>query len=128
VNRTRGDEGAAAVEMALVLPLLLLITFGVIQFGYMYFAWNSMATAAGQAARHMAIHNDEDDARGLAQEVLPDELNIPDDDIQFSFSGGATSCAEDRTVTVTIVHTSPMDLLPGIDSEITRASVAECIA
>ena len=128
MNRKPGDEGASAVELALVFPLLLLIVFGVIQFGYMFFAWNSMATAAGQAARYMAIHNDQNAARALAREVLPgdDDLGIPDAGITFSFSSG-TSCAPNRIVTVTIVHTSPIDLLPFIDNSITRASVAECV-
>ena len=128
MKRKRGDDGASAVELALVLPLLLLIVFGVIQFGYMFFAWNSMATAAGQAARYMAIHNDQSGARALAREVLPgaDDLGIQDADITFSFSSG-TACAADRTVTVTIVHTSPIDLLPFVDNSITRRSAAECV-
>lgn len=128
MNRKVGDEGASAVEMAVVLPLLLMIVFGVIQFGYMFFAWNSMATAAGQAARYMAIHNDQAGARDLAHQVLPgaDDLGITDADITFSFSSG-TSCAPDRTVAVTIVHTSPVDLLPFVDNSITRESVAECM-
>ena len=131
MNRKRGDEGASAVEMAVVLPLLLLIVFAVIQFGYMFFAWNSMATAAGQAARYMSIHYEdstaETEARALAQDVLPDGLGVDDSDITFSYSPG-TSCGEDKKVTVTIVHTSPMDLLPFIDNSITRESVAECVA
>ncbi len=46
-SRVDGDRGAAAVEFALVLPLLLLLIFGIVDFGR---AWN-MQLALTQAAR-----------------------------------------------------------------------------
>ena len=48
-NRQR-SRGAAMVEMALVLPILLLLTFAVIEYGWLTFR----ASQVNQAARHGA--------------------------------------------------------------------------
>ncbi|MGC9668324.1 TadE/TadG family type IV pilus assembly protein [Planosporangium sp. 12N6] len=54
-RRRRGDDGAAAVEMALVLPLLLFIMFGVIDFGRMLNAQITLTEAAREGARAAAL-------------------------------------------------------------------------
>lgn len=55
-RRRRGrDSGAAAVEFALVLPLLLLILFGIIDFGRMLNAQITINEAAREGARAMAL-------------------------------------------------------------------------
>lgn len=49
------DDGAVAVEFALVLPLLLLVVFGVIDFGRMLNAQISLTQAAREGARWDAL-------------------------------------------------------------------------
>ncbi|GAA2529940.1 TadE/TadG family type IV pilus assembly protein [Pilimelia columellifera] len=49
--RQGDDRGAAAVEMALVLPLLLLMLFGIIDFGRMFNAQIALTEAAREGAR-----------------------------------------------------------------------------
>ena len=44
------ERGQALVEMALLLPILLLITMGAIDFGRLYFAYTSIANAAREGA------------------------------------------------------------------------------
>jgi Flp pilus assembly protein TadG len=53
--RSLGDRGAAAVEFALVLPLLLLLIFGIIDFGRMLNAKITLTEAAREAARSAAL-------------------------------------------------------------------------
>jgi Flp pilus assembly protein TadG len=49
------DSGAVAVEFALVLPILLLVVFGIIDFGRMLNAQISLTQAAREGARWAAL-------------------------------------------------------------------------
>jgi Flp pilus assembly protein TadG len=50
-NRGRGKRGAGALEMAFILPAFLAGTFGVVEFGYLYFAHSTVNKAAEMGAR-----------------------------------------------------------------------------
>ena len=51
----RDEGGGAALEFGLILPVFLIILFGIIQFGYLFVVQNSMTNAAREGARAMAI-------------------------------------------------------------------------
>jgi len=53
-SRRRTENGAAALEFALVMPVLLLLIFGLIQWGLYFWAYQGGADAARQAARSSA--------------------------------------------------------------------------
>ncbi len=54
--RLLGEERAvAAVEFAFLLPVLLLILFGVVQFGFLFVIHNAMSNAAHEEARYIAV-------------------------------------------------------------------------
>lgn len=55
MRRLRGDRGAAAIEFALVLPLLLAVALGTFTGGVAYNRKLSMTHAARDAARHGAV-------------------------------------------------------------------------
>ncbi len=56
VNSLLKDKsGANAVEFAIVVPVLLLIVLGIIQFGIILFTYNNMVQAAREAARTLAV-------------------------------------------------------------------------
>ena len=63
---SRGQDGAAAVEFALLLPLLVLLLFGFIQFGTAFNTRIQATNAAREAARLAVIGIDDwDDVGGL---------------------------------------------------------------
>lgn len=55
VARATGERGAAAVELALVLPLLLFVLFAVIDFGRLLNAQLTLTEAAREGARAAAL-------------------------------------------------------------------------
>src|SRR5690349_21208488 len=54
---SKRDRGAAAVEMALVLPMLLILVFGIIDYGRMLNAQIRLTEAAREGARAATIEN-----------------------------------------------------------------------
>jgi Flp pilus assembly protein TadG len=55
IRRRNGERGAAAVEFALVVSLLLLIVFGIVAFGRVYSELEVMESAAREGARAAAV-------------------------------------------------------------------------
>ncbi len=49
------DRGAAAVELALVLPILLLLLMGIVEFGQAYYTKIALTAAARDGARALAL-------------------------------------------------------------------------
>jgi Flp pilus assembly protein TadG len=54
-RRLRGERGAEMVEFALVLPLLLVVVGGIIDFGLMFQRWEVVTNAAREGARISAL-------------------------------------------------------------------------
>lgn len=55
LRRRRGEQGAAAVEFALIALILFTLLFGIIQFGLWFWAWQAGGHAAREAARVAAV-------------------------------------------------------------------------
>lgn len=98
------EKGAAAVEFALILPVLLLILIGIIEFSFAFNTQLSLNQAAREGARNMAIHKDSSAAAQKAGQAAgrldPDLVSTT-----FSFSDGAGSCLADHQVTATTSYT-----------------------
>ena len=65
------ERGAAAVEFALILPVLLLMVLGMLEFSRAYNAQISLSGAAREGAREMAIHGNAGDAIAAAIAAAP---------------------------------------------------------
>jgi Flp pilus assembly protein TadG len=50
-----GDRGAAAVEFALIVPILLILVFGIVDFGLAMFSQNMVGNAAREGARTASL-------------------------------------------------------------------------
>jgi Flp pilus assembly protein TadG len=74
VEKDRRQRGANLVEMALIVPLLLLLLAGVADLGRAYFTYITMINAAREGARHGVDHPA--DTGGIIARVLSEaELN-----------------------------------------------------
>ncbi|GAA4872273.1 TadE/TadG family type IV pilus assembly protein [Serinicoccus chungangensis] len=69
--KAQRERGAAAVEFALVALMLITLVFGAAEFGRLWFLQSTLAAAARDGAREMAVKNDQGDAQAAAQQVFP---------------------------------------------------------
>lgn len=83
------ERGAAAVEMALVLPLLLLVLFGLIDFGRAFNAQMQLTQAAREGVRVVALGGFANSAAALDAAQTRAQLAMP-------ASGGSTAPTVDR--------------------------------
>ena len=68
---TRDDRGAAMVEFAIVLPLLLMLLMGIIEFGRAYNTQISIQAAAREGARELALHKSSSDVDARVRAAAP---------------------------------------------------------
>ena len=60
------------MEMALVLPLLFLLVFGIIEFGFVFNRWITMTHSAREGVRQLAAGQPADVAEQRARDAAPD--------------------------------------------------------
>lgn len=58
-NRKKGEKGQAMVEFALILPLLILLLCGILDFGWIFGNQLTLNNAVREAARNTSINFDE---------------------------------------------------------------------
>ncbi|GIJ50850.1 hypothetical protein Val02_77360 [Virgisporangium aliadipatigenens] len=103
--RGGGERGAAAVELAFVLPVLLLIVFGTIDFGRLLHARITLTEAAREGARAVALGESADAARARAVRAAGSMTSKPlptAADVQVVPCGAG---ADPGAATVTVRHT-----------------------
>lgn len=113
----QSQRGAAAVEFALILPLLLLILLGIIEFGRAYNVQISLTHAARETARTMAIDNVWNDAVSRGQTAAPSV-----DLAAGEFAAAPTACTPGQQISVTVTH--ELATLTGITGGLTLTGKA----
>ena len=105
----KNERGAAAVEFALVLPVLIVLLLGMIEFSRVYNIQISLSNAAREGARTMAITNDPGKAKAASVKAAPtvNPALIPGD-VTFD----PATCATGSTMTVTIDY--EVELITGL--------------
>ena len=109
--RMRGhhERGAAAVEFALVVPALLLLLLGIVEFGRAYHVQTVISGAAREGVRAMALRDDAAEARATARAAAP-QLALADSQITVT----PTTCSGTSPTTATVTVTYPVQLLSGL--------------
>lgn len=110
------ESGAALVEFVIVLPFLLFLLMGIIEFGLLFYNQQVLTNASREGARAGISHLNESEIkavvvnycqdRSITFDTMPDV--IPDD---VDVSGVPGSYPDDLTVTVTYDYTF---LVPGL--------------
>ena len=79
-GRPHARRGAAVVEMAVVMPLLLLLMFGTIQFGYVFMVQETLTNAAREACRVGVLQGSttNDIQQRFVEAIAPTGLDLGD--------------------------------------------------
>lgn len=115
--RMRSERGAAAVEFALVVPILLVLLLGIIEFGRAYNVQISLTHAARETARTMAIDNVWGDAVSRGRTAAPSVALATGD-----FVSAPAACIPGRQISVTVTH--ELETLTGITDGLTLTGKA----
>lgn len=75
LRRARAERGAAAVEFALIMPILLVLVFGIISYGYMLSFRQSISQAAAEGARAAAVAQQSSNQVADATRAMNEALN-----------------------------------------------------
>ncbi|PFG29556.1 TadE/TadG family type IV pilus assembly protein [Paramicrobacterium agarici] len=103
----RSERGSAAVEFALVVPILIALLLGILEFGSAYSAQVSVTAAARDGARTMSVTADPAAARQSVRASAPGfspQISSSQIAITNSSGGVMSSCPPGQTVTVTITY------------------------
>jgi Flp pilus assembly protein TadG len=110
--RPHDERGAAAVEFAIILPVLVLIVFGIVQFSIQYNRQQGLHAAAREGARLASLpQTTQDDINDRVLDAL-DGISF-DTTPTVSVSPSATQPCDQRsgqTVVVTVQTTSDLDI------------------
>lgn len=102
------EEGAAAVELALLLPILSLIIVGILMFGMIFHSFLEITHAAREGVRWAALRSSQSEAKAKAVNSAP---GIDWNKATFTYKGvpvsGATDADQGKPVTVEISYILP---------------------
>ncbi|MBA7508123.1 hypothetical protein ES705_00043 [subsurface metagenome] len=83
----KSEKGASAVEFALILPILIMLVFGIVQFGIAFNNYITITHAAREGARIAAVDLNNPDLKNIIIErAFP--VQITEDDIVISTPEG----------------------------------------
>jgi hypothetical protein len=89
LGRLHADEGSNLVEAALLLPLLLALTFAIVEFALVFYTYLALENGVSEATRYgitgasIASMSREDSIKSILHDATP-TLTIPDAAITFS--------------------------------------------
>ncbi|MBW6468713.1 MAG: pilus assembly protein [Coriobacteriia bacterium] len=112
-KRLSVEEGASAVEFALVSFVLILFVAGIIQFGHIFFQWLELTHSAREGARWAALRNDAGSVstpgtvRHKVAEAAPG-LRPGLTDVQIVIDPEVTTGLTGQPVRVTVSYETPL--------------------
>ncbi|MGY1741097.1 MULTISPECIES: TadE/TadG family type IV pilus assembly protein [unclassified Blastococcus] len=122
-----GERGASAVEFALILPLLVLLVVGIVEFGHGFQVQGTLSAAAREGVRVMALQNDPAAARAAARSAASSlEPALTNAQITITPATCPTGTGT-TTVRLTIAYDMPfLTGLLGASVDLTGTGVMRC--
>ncbi len=111
-----GGRGMTTVEAALVFPLLILMTFGVIEYGWMFVKAHELANVARQAARTAALPSSAGESPDTVVQTMMQQVGMGSAGYVVTYNPpNYASAASGTLVTVSIsVPYANIGLLPNL--------------
>ena len=114
LHRVRDQRGAAAIEMAIVLPILILLVFGIVEFSIYFNRLQGLQAAAREGARVAALpqstqSNIKAKVTSSLSGVLP-TTQSPVITVSPSSGNPCDLAAPDARVTVTVKANTNLDI------------------
>jgi Flp pilus assembly protein TadG len=111
LTRRSNQRGQAVIELALTLPLLLVVVFGIIDFGFMFQRYETVTNAAREGARLGVLTNSAGYTATEAQNRAISYLQASGLNGPLRACGAAmvknSMCAQLTTQTVTVAGSTP---------------------
>jgi Flp pilus assembly protein TadG len=108
-NRIKSERGQTMTEFAFVLPILLVLLFGIVQFGVIFNNYVTLTDAARSGARKAVVSRNSSDPVGdCVNQVRNASSNLNQSDLQVSCS---SSWQPGSDVTVTASYPYDISLL-----------------
>jgi len=100
-NPGERQRGAAVVEFALVVPLLILLFFGIIEFSLLVYNKHIITNASREAARYGIVFDDTHRNVGKIKQVVQDWVSDAGDGFLVTFGSGTLTAGD---ISVCILH------------------------
>lgn len=124
ISSHRSESGAAAVEFAIICSLLLILVFGVIEFGRIFNEMEVMNSAAREGARAAAVRGTSTDVENaVADAAIPysvDETPVADKTCNDTTSGQPVAVTWDQNFEISV------GILPEFNQDIEIRGVFRC--
>jgi Flp pilus assembly protein TadG len=105
--RARRDDGAAAVEFALISVLLLTLIFGIIQYSYYFFQSQGASSSVREAARLAAVgvNNCSTFKSTVVSRASSNGITVSAANVSLTFTGAGSRPAIGDLATVSLTYT-----------------------
>jgi Flp pilus assembly protein TadG len=105
-NRIREDRGQAMTEFAIVLPILVVLLFGIVQFGILFNNYVTLTDAVRAGARAAAVSRQASDPTGTATAAVRSSAS----DLTQANLGVSVASAWTPGAPVTVTATYPYSI------------------
>jgi Flp pilus assembly protein TadG len=109
-RKRRAEAGTSTVEAVIVLPVMLMLVFGIAEFGISYTRWNSLTNAVREGARVGVVFRSPCDAGPVTTLVKTTVSNfanssgIDPSEITTTVTGACTGTGTQLTVAATVPY------------------------